>query len=120
MPTVKLNKNQVLKYIGKKISDNELKERIPMLGVDLEDVNEDEIIVEIFPNRPDMMSDVGFARAFGSFLGIKSKLKKYNIRRFNGKVIIGKNLKNVRPYTAAAVVKNLKLDNEKIKEIIQV
>ncbi len=120
MPTVKLNKNEVLKYIGRKISDNELKEKIPMIGVDLEDVNKDEIIVEIFPNRPDMMSDVGFSRALSSFLGIKTGLRKYNVKKLNGKVIIDKNLKNIRPYTAAAVVKNLKFNEEKIKEIIQI
>ena len=120
MPTVKLNKNEVLKYIGRKISDNELKEKIPMIGVDLEDVNKDEIIVEIFPNRPDMMSDVGFSRALSSFLGIKTGLRKYNVKKLNEKIIIDKNLKNIRPYTAAAVVKNLKFNEEKIKEIIQI
>ena len=120
MPTVKLNKSQVLKYIGKKISDNELRERIPMIGVDLEDINKDEIIVEIFPNRPDMMSDIGFSRALSSFLGIKTGLRKYIVKKSNEKIIINKNLKNIRPYTAAAIVKNLKLDNEKIKEIIQI
>ncbi len=120
MPTVKLNKNEVLNYIGKKIPDNELKEKIPMIGVDLEDIDKDEIIVEIFPNRPDMMSDVGFSRALSSFFGIKTGLRKYNVKKFNGKVIVDSNLKNIRPYTAAAVVKNLKLNHDKIKEIIQI
>ncbi|MBS3134463.1 phenylalanine--tRNA ligase subunit beta [Candidatus Woesearchaeota archaeon] len=120
MPTVKLNKKEVLRYIGRKYTDNELKERIPMIGVDLEDINEDDIIVEIFPNRPDMMSEPGFGRALSSFFGIKTGLRKYNTKKSSYKVIIDKNLKNIRPYTSAAVVKNLKLNNEKIKELIQI
>ena len=50
-----------------------LKDRISMLGTDLEDIKGNEIIVEIFPNRPDMLSEQGFARAFSSFIGIKKE-----------------------------------------------
>ncbi|MEK6860372.1 MAG: phenylalanine--tRNA ligase subunit beta, partial [Nanoarchaeota archaeon] len=63
MPTITLNKKDVLDLIGRKISDNILKERIPMLGTDLSSITDKEIIVEVFPNRPDMLSEEGFARA---------------------------------------------------------
>ncbi len=43
-----------------------------MLGTDLEDVTDDEITVEIFPNRPDMLSEQGFGRALSSFIGVKN------------------------------------------------
>ncbi|MCK5043326.1 MAG: phenylalanine--tRNA ligase subunit beta, partial [Candidatus Aenigmarchaeota archaeon] len=71
MPTVNLNKKTVLKYIGKKVTDEVLLEKIPMLGTDLEQITDDEIVVEIFPNRPDMLSEEGFSRAFSAFMGIK-------------------------------------------------
>ena len=51
MPTVKLNKKEVLRYIGRKYTDNELKERIPMIGVDLEDINEDMGRIGIFISK---------------------------------------------------------------------
>ena len=45
---------------------------------------------------------------------------KYNVKESNEDVIIDRSVKNVRPYTACAIVKNIKFDNEKIKEVIQI
>jgi len=120
MPTVTLNKKVFEKLVGKKLPLDKLKDRISMLGTDLEKVEGNEIVVEIFPNRPDMLSEQGFARAFSSFIGIKTGLRKYTVKKSNYEVIIDKSVKNVRPFTVCAVVKNLKFDDEKIREIIQI
>jgi phenylalanyl-tRNA synthetase beta chain len=120
MPTVTLNRKVVDKLIGKKLSDDKLKERISFLGTDLENLDAKEIHVEIFPNRPDMLSEQGFSRALSSFIGTKPGLKKYSVKKSNHKVIVEESVKEVRPYTACAIVKNLKFDHEKIKEIIQI
>ena len=119
MPTVTLDKKQVLKHIGKNFSDKQLEERIPLIGVDLEEINNNEIITEIFPDRPDMMSEAGFGRALRSFFDVKLGLKKYKIVKSKERVIVDKNLKNVRPYTAVALVKGLNFNDEKIKEVVQ-
>ena len=120
MPTVKLNKTVFEKLVGKKLPIEKLKDRISMLGTDLEDIEGNEITVEIFPNRPDMLSEQGFARAFSSFMGIKTGLRKYKVNKSKYEVNIDKSVKDIRPYTACAVVKNLKLNDEKIREIIQI
>ncbi|MBW3011122.1 phenylalanine--tRNA ligase subunit beta [Candidatus Woesearchaeota archaeon] len=120
MPTVTLNKNVFEKLVGKKLALDKLKDRISMLGTDLEKIKGNEIIVEVFPNRPDMLSEQGFARAFSSFIGVKTGLRKYNVKKGNYEVIIDKSAKSIRPYTVCAVVKNLKFDDEKIREIIQI
>ena len=91
-----------------------------MLGTDLEDVTETEIIVEIFPNRPDLLSEQGLARALASFLDIKPGLRTYKINKSNEKVIVEDSVKSVRPFTACAIVKNLKFSEEKINQIIQI
>ncbi|MAG45644.1 MAG: phenylalanine--tRNA ligase subunit beta [Nanoarchaeota archaeon] len=120
MPTVNLNKTEFEDLVGKKLPLEELKDRISMLGTDLEKIEGNEIEVEIFPNRPDMLSEQGFARAFSSFIGVKGGLRKYNVRKSNYEVKIEKSVKGIRPETACAVVKNLKLDDDKIKSIIQI
>jgi len=120
MPTITLNKNVFEKLVGKKLPIEKLKDRISMLGTDLEKIENNQIEVEIFPNRPDLLSEQGLARAFSSFIGVKTGLRKYKIKNSNQKVIIDKSLKNIRPYTACAIIKNLKLDDEKIREIIQI
>ncbi len=120
MPTITLNKKVFENLVGKKLPLDELKERISYLGTDLESIENDEITVEIFPNRPDLLSEQGFARAFSSFIGIKTGLRQYKIKKSSHRVKIDSSVASVRPYTACAIVKNLKFDNEKIKELIQI
>lgn len=120
MPSITLNRKVFEKLVGKKLSDEKLKERISYLGTDLESIGANEINLEIFPNRPDLLSEQGFARAFSSFIGVNTGLRKYDVKKSNHKLIIEESVKNVRPYTACAIVKNLTFDDEKIKEIIQI
>ena len=120
MPTIELNKNLLEKILRKKIPIEQLKDRISYLGTDLESIENEKIIVEIFPNRPDMLSEQGFCRAFSSFIGIKTGLREYKIERSNEEVIIDKSVSAIRPYTACAIVKDLTLDDDKIKEIINI
>ncbi len=120
MPSVKLNKQVFSNLVGKELSDEELSEQIPMIGTDLENVGETEIDVEVFPNRPDMLSEQGFARAFSAFIGEKIGLRTYTVKPSGSKVIIDPSVAAVRPYTACALVKNLKFDDEKIREVIQI
>src|SRR3989338_7977133 len=107
MPTITLNRQVFEKLTGKKLPLEKLKDRISMLGTDLEEVNDKEIIVEIFPNRPDMLSVQGFARAFSSFIGIKTGLRQYKVEHSKEKMIVESSVADVRPYTACAIVKNL-------------
>ena len=119
MTKVILNKKTVLSLLKKKLNDKDLEEKITMLGTSLEYMNENELVVEVLPNRPDLLSEHGFARAFNSFLGYETGLKQYKIRNSNEKVIIENSARDARPFTACAIIKNLNLNNEKIKEIIQ-
>jgi phenylalanyl-tRNA synthetase beta chain len=120
MPTITLNKEVFEKLVGKKLPIDKLKDRISMIGTDLEGIEGNEINVEIFPNRPDLLSEQGFARAFSSFVGVKTGLREYKVEKSGEKVIVDKSVKDVRPYTACAIVKGIKFDDEKIKEIVQI
>ncbi len=120
MPTVTFSKKELEKLMGKKLPLAELKDRISMLGTDLEEIQGDEIKVEIFPNRPDLLSEQGFARALASFLGIKGKtgIKKYKVTTSKNKLIV-KNTPQEWPFAIAFIAKNLKLDSEKVRDLIQ-
>ncbi|MEK6949444.1 MAG: phenylalanine--tRNA ligase subunit beta [Nanoarchaeota archaeon] len=120
MPTIKINRQVFENLVGKKLPIEKLKDRISMLGTDLEDVNDNEIIVEIFPNRPDMLSVQGFARAFSSFIGVNTGLREFKVEHSKEKMIVESSVAEVRPYTACAIVKNLHFDDEKIKEVIDI
>lgn len=120
MPTITINRKVFENLVGKKLPIEKLKDRISLLGTDLETINEKEIIVEIFPNRPDMLSVQGFARAISSFIGIKTGLRHFKVEHSNHKMIVDKSVSNVRPYTACAIVKDMHFNDEKIKEVIDV
>ncbi len=98
----------------------DIQDKITLFGTPLESVTNEEIEIEIFPNRPDLIPMHGYLRAFKSFLGKETGLKKYNVRKpeKDYKITVDKAVKEVRPYTACAIVKNLKLTNEQIKDII--
>ena len=119
MPTITLDKKDVMKLVGKEIPDDKLKHRISMLGTDLEKVDDSEIVVEVFPNRPDLLSEEGFARALSSFIDVKTGLRKYDIRKSLFKVKVEKSVENVRPYIRCAILKNVNLTDEAIKSLMQ-
>ena len=87
MPSIVLNKKVFEELIGKKLPLEELQDRISMLGTDLDRVEGNEIHVEVFPNRPDMLSEQGFARAFSAFIGSKTGLREYKLKDSKEKVI---------------------------------
>ncbi|MFO8016631.1 MAG: phenylalanine--tRNA ligase subunit beta [Candidatus Woesearchaeota archaeon] len=120
MPTITLNKKVFERLVGRKMPAGELKETISYIGTDLEGIEGNEIHVEVFPNRPDMLSEQGFARAISSFTGIKKGLRGYKAKKSGEKVIIDRSVSKVRPYTACAIVKNLDFDDEKIKELVEI
>jgi len=120
MPSITLNKTVFEQLVGKQLPLEELKDRISMLGTDLEDIQGNEIHVEVFPNRPDMLSEQGFARAFSSFIGVKTGLRKYAIKESNQKVMIDPSVKGIRPYTACAIVKGLHFNEERLQQVIQI
>ncbi len=119
MPTITLDKKDVIKLVGKEIPDDKLKDRISMLGTDLEKIDDSEIVVEVFPNRPDLLSEEGFARALSSFIGVKKGLGKYDVKKSNFKVKVEKSVENVRPYIRCAILKNIDLTDEAIKSLMQ-
>src|SRR3989344_3693920 len=118
MPTINLKRKSVESLLGRKLSPLDI-EKIPMLGVSLEFINNEEIVIETFINRPDYLSEQGFTRALSSFLGIKTGLKKYEAKKSDYLVVVDPSVNGIRPITLCAVVKNLKLDDEKIKEKIK-
>src|SRR3990167_4588649 len=119
MTILTLDRKKLEREIGK--VDDKMKNKISMFGTPVENVTENEISVEVFPNRPDLLSFQGFTRAFLSYLGKKNPPEyKTEKPEKDFKVIIDKSVKKVRPYTACAIVKGLKFDDEKIEEIIDI
>jgi len=117
MANVKFSRKEIEKRVN---LSPDILDRIMMLGVPVESLNDEFLEVQILPNRPDMLSEEGFLRALESFLSIHPGLKKYKIQKpdKNYRIRINPSVKGIRPYTACAIVKNLKLNSAKIKSLI--
>src|SRR3989344_97340 len=120
MAIVNFNKKLFEQEIGK--LDETMQNKIAMFGTPVESVSGEEIQIEVFPNRPDLLSYSGFRRSFLAFLEKSVGLKEYKVNKpeKDYRVIIDSSVKDVRPYTACAIVRGLSLDDEKIKELIEI
>lgn len=112
MPTVEFSFQELLKFLEKDFEPDELKEKISMLGVDLEKIDHDTIIMEIFPNRPDLLSIEGFSRNLKGLLDVDFGLIKYSIKKSEVKLFVDKSVEKVRPEISGAVIKNLQIDEK--------
>ncbi len=120
MPIQTISKQEVKKILGN-LSDEELDYKLNMAELGVEKINENKIDLEITPNRPDLLSTQGIIRYLQLYFK-KPGLPNFKVEKpeKDFKVTIDKSVKKVRPYTACAIVKNLKFDDEKIEEIIDI
>jgi len=120
MANVNFSRKQFEKDFGK--LDEKMQNKIAMFGTGLEKFNNSEMEIEVYPNRPDLLSYQGFKRSFSAFLGKKTGLREYKLNKpeKDFTVTIDPSVKEVRPNTVCAIVKGLKFDDEKIKEIIDI
>ena len=117
MATITIPKKEFEKNV--KLS-GDLSEKLMMSGISVDKIDDKNISLEITANRPDLLSAQGVYRHLKAYFGKETGLKEYNVGKpeKNFKVKIDSSVKNVRPYTVCAIVKGLKFDYEKIREII--
>lgn len=119
MPIVTFDYNDFINILGYKISKDELIEKLPMIGADLDGVEDDEISMEFFPDRPDLASVEGIARASRAFFGFKTGLKKYEIKKSDIIINVDPSVKKVRPFVVTALVKNVTMTDELIASLME-
>lgn len=110
-------KKDLEKLVGRKLSEDDYKNKITMLGCPLGGMDPEKVHYEISPNRPDMYSAEGFARAIKNFLCFSKTVPPYSTKKSGIKLEI----RSVpsRPYITAAVVRNVKLTENVIVSLIQ-
>ncbi|MBM3897969.1 MAG: phenylalanine--tRNA ligase subunit beta [Thaumarchaeota archaeon] len=102
------------------VSKKKLEETIPYLGLDIEEVAEDYLRIEYNPNRPDFATHYGIAKALNSFLELQTEWRDYDVSKGKISVKVDKSVQSIRPFIVAAVARNIKLDDESIRQIITI
>ena len=118
MPVVTVYFERLFSMLNGSISREELIDKIPYLSLDIEEITDEYIRIEYNPNRPDFSTDYGLARALNSFLQFKSKSDSYIINESDISITVDRSTSKVRQHIVAALVKDINLDDESIRQII--
>ena len=119
MVSLTIDKKRWLRDLG--VGDTpELLERVAQFGVEVDESTPERLIVDITPNRPDLLSHDGFTRALSAFLDRDPGLKLYPTQPSKLKVTVDESLKGIRPATACAIASGLQLDDGRLQEIIDI
>ncbi|UCD13930.1 MAG: phenylalanine--tRNA ligase subunit beta [Thermoplasmatales archaeon] len=118
MPLVTFGYTDFIDLLGYDISMEKLIEKLPMIGGDFDKVEGDELSIEFFPNRPDLTSVEGIARATRAFFGFETGLKKYTAKKSDISTAVDPSVKNVRPFVTTALIKNVTMTDELIASLM--
>lgn len=120
MAVVKFEKSYLEKMIGRKLTEKDYTDRIPLFGCPLEKMEKDSVHFEVSPNRPDLLSIEGFARAMKNFTANRPKLTKYKVLKGKIRLKVHPSVRHVRPYIVCAVVRKVKITDDFITSLMQV
>ncbi len=118
MPVITLHYERLLALLRRPLSKPNLVETLPYLGLDIEEEAEEYVRVEFNPNRPDFSSEWGIARALNGLLGFETGAPRYQVGRSGVAVKVDESVLDVRPFFVGAVVKNVELDDESIRQLM--
>jgi phenylalanyl-tRNA synthetase beta chain len=108
--------DDLLSLIGKKLTLQKLEDLLFLIKAEVEKVDGNIIEIEVNPDRQDMLSTEGIARAIRSFLEVETGLKKYHVRKSGKQIIVKAGLSKIRPFICCSILKGVKTDDELIKE----
>ena len=118
MPVVTFDYNDFIDLLGYQIPKQKLIDKLPMIGGDFDKIEGDELSIEFFPNRPDLTSVEGVARASKAFFGFQPGLQSYPVLESDVSLYVDPSVKSVRPYVTTALIKNVTMTDELIASLM--
>jgi phenylalanyl-tRNA synthetase beta chain len=116
MPVITLNYDDLEELSG--LDKDTVIKRIPMMGCDIERIENDHVDIEFFPNRPDLYSTEGVSRAIKGFLDIETGLKEFKVRYSGFEISRDLEIMDIRPYLACAVVRGMQFNSRSIESLM--
>ncbi|WP_456421265.1 phenylalanine--tRNA ligase subunit beta [Thermococcus sp.] len=123
MPKFDVSKRDLERLVGKSFTVEEWEDLFLYAKCELDDVWEEN--GEIYfkadskdTNRPDLWSAEGIARQIRWALGFDKGLPRYKVEKSDVTVYVDGKLKDIRPYGVYAIVEGLNLDEEALKQMI--
>jgi phenylalanyl-tRNA synthetase beta chain len=119
MPTLNVGYNDLCKLIGKEMPIELLEEKLFLMKCEVENVSGDEMLLEVTSDRPDLLCSEGIARELRGLLDAETGLINYKTAPGDMRVNVDQSIKRIRPYIAGAIVRNLRLTDDSVRQIMQ-
>ena len=121
MPTISVSQDFLKSLVEKdgRVHDiDDLAFRLPLMGTDIDSCDEETLEIEIFPDRPDLLSPETLFHGMMPFLHDAPAKPRINVNPGTISMRVSPELKNIRPVILGAVVRGLEIDDEVIKRLM--
>ena len=108
--------DELLKLVRKKLTIKQLEDALFLMKAEIDQADNEIIVIEINPDRTDMLSAEGIARALRTFLNVDSGIAEYPVKKSGLEIIVKPGLKKIREFIACGIVKGVQTSDELIKE----
>jgi len=108
--------DNLLQLIGGNLTVEKLEDTLFLLKAEIEKLEANTIEIEINPDRQDMLSAEGIARAVRAFLGLETEPKTYSARKSGKQVVVKSGLEKVRPFISCGIVRDVETSEELVRD----
>jgi len=119
MPVINIELNDLNRMLKEPISSDEFSKIITQIGSDPDEIGNELAVVEFFPDRPDLLSTEGVARAVRAFSEQQLGLVDYVTKKPLTHMTISKDVLEIRPEVLGGIVRGIELDNTSIKCLME-
>ena len=118
MTVVEFEHEEFCDLVGARLSMEEVEAKVSMMGAAPEGIQGTRQRFDVFPNRPDLLSIEGIARAFRGFLGVEPGLPPFDVRPGSIAFEIEDTVKEIRPFAVGGVLRNVEFTEPLLKSLI--
>lgn len=121
MPTLSIEQNLLRRLVesqGRKHDVEDMAFRLPLMGTDIDTCDNEILDIEIFPDRPDLLSPETLFHGMMPFLHDSPPKPRLAINPGTISMRVSPEIKNIRPVILGAVVRGVNIDAEVIKRLM--
>ena len=120
MPTIDVHKQDLEELVGRKFTLEELEESLKFVKGEIDGISGHELKIDIkATDRPDLWNVEGIARALRSHYSKNQGIPHYLVGKPVMTINVSEKVKKVRPCIAAAIIRDIKIDDDILKQLIQ-
>ena len=119
MPVINIELEDLNRMLKSPISSADFSRIIPEIGADPDEIGKNEATIEFFPDRPDLLSTEGVARAVRAFTEQKLGLVVYDTKPASTHMVVSPDVLKIRPFVLGGIARGVKLDDTSIKSLME-